>query len=267
MFDIDINFLKDRGLDESSKNQQKKGRKKQPIKTKVPLMIGGSVLVLLPLALLGYLYLLNGQKTETQAAIAKLEEQITSLEGQKKQVENLKQQLEKDKADREALVTVFDQIKPTSIVLAEISELAPKGIQITSVEQNAPENPTASAATGTATPVGIPAPSYTIKGFGKTHNDVNDFLIVLKGSEFLNPDKSVLLSTETVPSTLTISSQSDLAEQNKKIELPDVSSFVIKTQLTDKPASQLLEQLASRGALGLVTRIKNLEQIGAIERK
>lgn len=265
MYDIDVNFLKDRGLDQNSKNQPKKTRSRAPIQTKVPLFVGGALLLLLPLGALGYLSLLNSQKTETQAEIAKLEAEMKTLTEQKKSVQTLKEQLEKDKADREALVTVFDQIKPTSVVLAEISELAPKGIQIKSVEQTAAENSSSSAAT--AAPGGVPPVTYTIKGFGNNHNDVNDFLIVLKGSEFLNPDKTVLMTAEMIPSTLTAFSQAVLTAQKKKVELPEVASFVIKAQLTEKPASQLLEQLVNRGALGLVTRIKNLEQIGAIEKK
>lgn len=270
MYNIEINFLKDRGLDENVKNQQQRSRKKQPIETKIPVFIGGSLLVLLPLAALGYLSLLNGQKTQNQAALVSMESEIKQLSAQQSDAKTLQQQLDAAKAQRQALVTVFDQIKPASVVLQEISDLTPTGVQIKTIQQDTPPPPpqAAPAADGTPPPPApMPPLTFTITGVGRTHNDVNDLLIMLKGSEIFNPDKTILLSSELVNSQLTPSAQSQLTAQKKTLELPQVSSFVIRTELTDKPASQMLETLASRGALGLVTRIKQLQQIGAIETK
>lgn len=270
MYNIEINFLKDRGLDENLKNQPKRARKQQPIETKIPLIIGGSLLVLLPLAALGYLSMLNGQKTQTQADIASMENEIKKLSAQQADAKTLQQQLDVAKAQRQALVTVFDQIKPVSVILQEISDLTPAGVQINNVQQDTPPPPpqAAPAADGTPPPPApIPPVSFTITGFGRTHNDVNDLLIMLKGSEIFNPDKTILTSSQLVKSQLTSTAQAQLTAQKKTLELPQVTSFVIKTELSDKPASQMLQTLASRGALGLVTRIKQLQQIGAIETK
>ncbi|NEQ18297.1 MAG: fimbrial assembly protein, partial [Moorea sp. SIO3E2] len=50
-----------------------------------------------------------------------------------------------------------------------------------------------------------------------------------------------------------------------KYTLPKVVEYTIKTQLSDIPASEILKELDRKGAVGLVTRIRNLQSQGVIQ--
>ena len=55
-----------------------------------------------------------------------------------------------------------------------------------------------------------------------------------------------------------------MAEKDK-IKLPAEAEFTIQTALNDVPASDLLQELESNKATGLVTRIEALQQKGVVK--
>ncbi len=121
MYSLDVNFLKDRHL-----SQTGKGTPAAKISTAInlrkqtPLLIGVGVGAGL-LTLTGLLGLILGwQTSETQAKIQQLDAELGQLQAQSKKLEDMKAQLTAVGEENEALVTVFNQIRPWSAILQEI---------------------------------------------------------------------------------------------------------------------------------------------------
>ena len=93
LYNLDINFLNDRDPSNlppgGSNGPDDKGKPKAPIETKVPLMVGGAVMVILPLAALGYLLLLGQQQAKIKAEIQELDAKISTLESQNERIKNM----------------------------------------------------------------------------------------------------------------------------------------------------------------------------------
>jgi type IV pilus assembly protein PilN len=257
MYNFDINFLEDR----TSQEEIAKGTlSKKTIgrdESKIPLYIGGAILAALPLIALTLLFLTNKQKNEITAQISKIDAEIAQLQAQNTQLTDLQAQLTSTKESRQALVSVFNQIKPVSVVLQDISDQAPIGIQIDSIKQT--------TAAQEASPSAIPLVNITITGIARSYNEVNDFVLTLQRSDFLNKRRTRIVSTQETPNPNKIENLDGENQENVTVELPQVVRFAIETQLNDVPASELLPQLTNKGATGLVTRINTLKEKGAIE--
>jgi type IV pilus assembly protein PilN len=73
------------------------------------------------LALTGLLGLIVGwQTSETQVKIQQLDAELGQLQAESKKIEDLKAQLTAVEGENQALVTVFNQIRPWSAILQEI---------------------------------------------------------------------------------------------------------------------------------------------------
>lgn len=257
MYNLDINFLEDRTTQEEIAKGTLSKKSVGGNESKVPLYIGGAVLAALPLIALSLLFVTNKQKNEITAEIGKIDAEIAQLTAQNKQLTDLQTQLTSTKESRQALVSVFNQIKPVSVVLQDISDQAPIGIQIDSIKQTtAAEEPSSSE---------IPLVNITISGIARSYNEVNDFLLTLQRSDFLNKGRTRIVSTQETDNPNTIENLDGANQENVTVELPRVVQFVIETQLNDVPASELLPQLTNKGATGLVTRINTLKEKGAID--
>jgi len=154
-------------------------------------------------------------------------------------------------------VSVFDEIKPWSAMLREISFLTPPNVQIQSITQSGSRG-------------------LTIAGFADSYDDVNDFMLTLKASSFLNGNETRLTSTSLTvnPSTVATSrAQLEAADGDEPvaandsliISLGQVVSFNITTEINDVPSTELVNLLDSRGAIGFVSRIEALRQLGALD--
>jgi len=257
MYNLDINFLEDRTAQEEIAKGTLSKKTAGGNESKVPLYIGGALLAVLPLIALSLLFLTNKQKNDITAEISKIDSEITQLQVQNTQLTELQTQLTSTKESRQALVSVFNQIKPVSVVLQDISDQAPIGIQVNSIKQT--------TAADDLSPSGIPLVNITINGIARSYNEVNDFVLTLQRSDFLNKGRTKIISTQEIGNTNTIENPDAQNQNNVTIELPKVVQFVIETQLNDVPASELLPQLTNKGATGLVTRINTLKEKGAIE--
>jgi len=256
MYNLDINFLEDRTTQEEIAKGTLSKKTTGGNESKIPLYIGGAVLAALPLIALSLLFLTNKQKSEITAEISKIDSEIAQLQAQNTQLTDLQTQLTSTKESRQALVSVFNQIKPVSVVLQDISDQAPIGIQINSIKQTAASE---------LSPAGIPRVNITISGIARSYNEVNDFVLTLQRSDFLSKGRTRIVSTQETGNPNTIENLDGEKQNNVTVELPKVVQFVIETQLNDVPASELLPQLTNKGATGLVTRINTLKEKGAIE--
>jgi type IV pilus assembly protein PilN len=137
--------------------------------------------------------------------------------------------------------------------------------------------PTAAPAAGTpapspaGTPVAtlsadIPTTKLEIIGTAKSFDEVNNFLLTLKQSAFFNPDETQLLSATLTASVglVTVEPSANSTGKNvdkfNRLELPKVVDYKIQTSLKRIPAADLIRELERKGAVGLVTRIRSLQQ-------
>ncbi len=125
--------------------------------------------------------------------------------------------------------------------------------------------PAATPTTPTATlPPDVPTTKLDITGTAKSFDEVNNFILTLKQSAFFNPDDTQLRSatlgaapalTKTAPAT----GETGQAE-TRKLELPKVVQYNIRTSLRRTPAADAIRELERKGAVGLVTRLRSLQQ-------
>ena len=147
-----------------------------------------------------------------------------------------------------ALVTVFDQIKPWSAMMASVRETIPGGVQVTTVEQSEEEIE------------GQARQKVELRGVGLTFDDVNDFVLVLRRSPFLDPENTALVSSRLIenPETVTLP---DNAPPGTEVRQPKVVQYTIRSVLSDRPASELLAELESTLAVGLTSRIQTIQNL------
>ncbi|MEO0375732.1 MAG: PilN domain-containing protein [Cyanobacteria bacterium P01_A01_bin.17] len=255
MYSIEINLLNDRP-EYSQEIVASRGAGSGD--SKVPLLLGvaaaGSALGLV-LVSFGILSFLNQQQAAKEES---LDAQLAQLSPQVKEVEALQAQKKVVEDETAALATIFNQIKPWSAMLQDLSDRVPPTLQITKIEQtggaaapagNQPNN-AANADPNAAPPP--PANGLKLTGNAISFGDVNDFVLTLRKSPFLEDEKTQLTTSER--------------EQNSNnaggVELV---KHEVETEINAVPASELLQALNTTGASGLVTRINLLKQKGVIQ--
>lgn len=174
MYGLDVNFLKDRATFQSNSSEKKRGRK-APVAAGdfTPLFIGGAVAAF-TLALVGTgWWFLQAKNGELEQNIAQLEQENQKLEAEIGNINKIRAEITQVKSETQALVTVFDQIRPWSAMLQDVRDRIPATVQLDSVKQITPPAPATSNADAP-----VPANNASaieIAGFSRTFNDVNDF--------------------------------------------------------------------------------------------
>ncbi|BAY85542.1 fimbrial assembly family protein [Calothrix parasitica NIES-267] len=255
MYSLDINFLKDRPGGPGQGNQGET-KKKAAISAgdMTPIYTGVAVAVILPGLLgLGLLYV-QGQN-------ASIDEQITALEGKNQELEsklgNIKQkeqEIAAIKTETQALVSVFDQIRPWSAMLQSLRVRIPARVRIENVKQIPPES---SRDGSTANLAG----GIEITGTARSFNDVNDFLLSLQQSPLFKSSEGKIVTAELIDGPLP-----DNIPDGVSYKPPQIVKYTIVSQLTDVPASELMRELEQRGAVGLVNRIRSLQRTGVFQK-
>jgi type IV pilus assembly protein PilN len=262
MYSIEINLLNDRP-EYSQDSVASRGTRSGD--SKVPLLLGvaaaGSALGLV-LVSFGILSFLNQQQIAKEES---LDAQLAQLAPQVKEVESLQAQEKVVKDETAALATIFNQIKPWSAMLQDLSDRVPPTLQITKIEQTGgaaatppaggqPNNNAANAATAdpNAAPPSPPANGLKLTGNAISFGDVNDFVLTLRKSPFLIDEKTKLTTSER-------------EENGTNAEGVELVKHELETEINAVPASDLLQALNTTGASGLVTRINLLKQKGVIQ--
>ncbi|MBD2344513.1 PilN domain-containing protein [Anabaena subtropica] len=253
MYGLDINFLKDRPAYQPK--AEKKSGAKLPAGNLLPVYLGVGVGLCLPLFVGGGLWFLQAKTGELEQAIALLDEENKKLDAEIVSINKIKEQVNAVKAETQSLVTVFDQIRPWSAMLEDLRDRIPATVQIENVRQTAPTPPTAGQ------PPGNPAGGIEITGLARSFNDVNDFLLVLQQSRFLKSTDSKIITASLVDAPLPPSRGNGV-----QIKPPQVVKYTIQSSLSDVPASELIRELEQKGTVGLVTRIRAMQQTGVITR-
>lgn len=273
MYSLDINFLKDRpeyrpqvGTDAPKRTRQ--------VGATTPLIVGVLVGLLLPAAVGGLWFFLQQQNAALTTEISGLDEEIKRQQIEQQKITNLNKQIGEVNAQTTALATVFNQIKPWSAMLQDIRERIPPGVQITNIQQtqvadtNQPTpspSPAASPSPNTPPPAPKQVTQLEISGTARSFDDVNYFLLTLQRSPFFQNDQTQLISAELVRNSnrldVKVPQNRNQSGATVTYELPKVVQYKISTSLNDIPASELLQELNRKGAVGLVTRIRTLQQI------
>ena len=252
MYNLNINFLKDRKLDTQTSDSLARKKQTTPINERIPIVAGVAAGLALIVVSGAALLIINQQKAKTEKQIAVIESEINKLKGQNEEVQKLQAQIAEVEEDTEALVSVFKNIKPWSALLEEISLVIPPTVQIKSINQSGNK-------------------TLTLTGMASSYDDVNDFVLTLKKSRFLDSEETSLNKSNSSNNPNSVkfpeipeSEDSRSDEEQPIVTLSNVVNFSITTEISDISASELINELNRRGAIGLVNRIRTLEKKGII---
>ena len=100
-----------------------------------------------------------------------------------------------------------------------------------------------------------------------TFTQINDFVLLLNQSPFFNSEKTKLIEAKLEENSTQLVAKSAEADSGvTKPQLQPVVKYTIETYLSRATASEMLTELQKNGALGLVNRIKTLEEKGVIKK-
>ncbi|MBR8840310.1 MAG: PilN domain-containing protein [Stigonema ocellatum SAG 48.90 = DSM 106950] len=256
MYSLDINFLKDRP--EYQPVSKKKGKIAFPAGNFTPVYLGVALGVFFPvLAGLSW-WFLQAKNAELVQHIAQLEQEKQKLDQQIGNINKIKEETNQVKSETQALVTVFDQIRPWSAMLQDLRDRIPATVQLENIKQipaTAPEK---------GQPSPNPAGGLELTGFARSFNDVNDFLLTLQNSRFLKSTETKIMTAELVDAP--ISPGAAQSPNGVAIKPPQIVKYTIQSFLSDVPASELMRELEQKGTVGLVARIRSLQQTGVIKK-
>ncbi|GAA6615686.1 PilN domain-containing protein [Scytonema sp. NUACC26] len=255
MYSLDINFLKDRPAYNKTSEKKPRGKISLPAGDLTPLYIGVGAGLALPILIGTSWWILESKNAELGQAIVQLEQEKQSLEGQIGSINKIKEETNKIKQETQALVTVFDQIRPWSAMLQDLRDRIPKTVQIETIKQIAPSAPVAGQ------PAPNPAGGIEIVGVARSFNQVNDFMLTLQQSRFLKGTETRITTAELidapVPAGVTLP---------QGFKPPQIVRYTIQSSMSDVPASELMRELEQKGTVGLVSRIRNLQKTGVLQK-
>lgn len=276
MYSLDINFLNDR---QQRPSEASLGRTRTRKSSALPLYLGLAAAIALPALVGGFWLLLQSQNQRLAEEQAELDSQLTALDAQLEVINGINAQVNQIEAENRALATVFDRIKPWSAVLQDIRGRVPGNVQINQIEQVEAEAPARPAATPSPSPSpGAEAPAATtppepeppgsvvrITGYARSFNDVNDFVLTLQRSPFLEAEDVKLVSSQLVENPTEVEFSNQVSNREIQVELPRIVEYTIEGNLTNLPASALLQDLERTLSVGLATRIQALRDRGVMQ--
>jgi type IV pilus assembly protein PilN len=108
-----------------------------------------------------------------------------------------------------------------------------------------------------------------ISGSARSFDEVNYFLLALQRSPFFKSNETQLVKAELGdnPNKVEVTAPQNKTQSGPTVTytLPKTVDYQIQTSLSDIPASELLRELDRKGAVGLVTRIRTLQEKGVIQ--
>lgn len=247
MYPLDINFLKDRGLDTPTETISKAPKKPTPIAEKIPIFVGGIFAVVAVFSSWNYANSFESKQAEAESRIQELDTEIAKRQGENTSLEEMEAQVQKARAETRALVGVFDRIRPWSALLQEVSDRTPPGVQVNSLSQSGSGNDL----------------KLQISGSARSFDDVNDFVLFLQRSPFFDKKEIILGNVNAGSLSIDITNKEELPD-NVSLTIPEGVSYNITAQLSNTPPSRLIKELNNKGSIGLLTRLKTLEKKGAI---
>ncbi|MGB7085720.1 MAG: PilN domain-containing protein [Phormidesmis sp.] len=246
MYGIDINFLNDRA--ERPVEAIVAVNRTAPAQ-KTPLLIGLGVAIAAIASVGGYWMILQHQQKGLIAQNSQLDSQLSELQQKLAKVDTIRQQTQAIETEIQSLAGVFERIRPWSAIVRDVQGRIPSRTQISRLVQTAP-------AEG-----GSVAGGLELSGNACSFNDVNDFLLTLKSSPFLEAESINIVNAalgQTVPGRCPGES-----EDGEPLALV---TYTLTSDIKSLPAAALLEELnRQQEATGLADLIRALQATGAIE--
>ncbi len=276
MYNLDINFLRDRQPNQSIDLNRDFVPKKEPsLADKIPLALGAFVFILAPAITFMYLKNVQASTAEVKTEIQQIESEIADLGNQNKKIDAVNAELDTVQKETTALVGVFEKIKPWAAIMQEVSDRTPPGVLVESIQQTggvvAPASDSNAAkdakdkdteAAEATPPPATDTTGINLAGVARSYEDVNDFVLFLQRSPFFNRQQVRLNEASLTSFPVEIENQDQLPK-NATLEIPEGIKFTISAQLNNAPASQLQEEIEKKGSIGLATRLNTLERKGA----
>ncbi|AFZ42378.1 Fimbrial assembly family protein [Halothece sp. PCC 7418] len=249
MYSLDVNFLRERRKrEEPAKVTEDQGTQSLPsLEGNLPLIIGAVVGLAVPATVGGFWYLTNLQKAQVQREITTLEQEFSQLQSQQQQVTQKQEELAQAESNLTALANIFNKVKPLSAILEDVRDRAPDNVQINNLQQ--------SESQGTI--------AFNLQGVGESYEAVNYFALTLQRSPLVQA-KTVNLET-AAQGNYNLELTGDLPPIVGELSPQPIVNYTLSFQLNDQSASELLPVLQEQGAIGLVTRIRTLEQKGIVQ--
>ncbi|MGL5793000.1 MAG: PilN domain-containing protein [Waterburya sp.] len=247
MYNLDINFLRDRGIEKTVDTSSLAQTKEPSLADKIPIAVGVIIALIAPAITFGYLQSVNAKTATIEAEIKQLESEIADLGNQNKKLDAVNQEIEAIEIETTAFIQVFENIKSWAAIMQEVSDRTPPGVQVDSIQQGGEAGAT----------------NISIAGVARSYNDINDFVLFLQRSPFFDGKQIKLNGASLTEFPIEIENKDDLPDK-ASLELPSGIKYTISAQLNNVPSSQLIKEISEKGSVGLVTRLKTLESKGAI---
>jgi len=263
MYGIDINFLNDR-KDRPVEAIVPVAQRSAPSTTKLPLLIGVGVAIAALAGVGGYWMILQSQQKGLMAQQTELDSRLAELQQKLAQVDTVRQQTQAIDSEITALAGVFERIRPWSAIVRDVQGRTPSRTQISQLAQTAPAEGEAAATAETGASAVAPvsaAGGLELSGNACSFDDVNDFMLTLQNSPFLE-SKSVEITKadlgEIVPGRCP--GDPDTGEPLALV------SYTIASDIKSIPATELLDELnRQQESTGLAARIRALQETGALK--
>ena len=248
MYNLDINFLRERNPESSVDLSNDFAQKKEPtLADKIPIALGAFVFLLTPAITFMYMRNVQASTATLEGEIQQIESEIADLGNQNQKVEQVNAEIQQVQQETAALVGVFEKIKPWAAIMQEVSDRTPPGVLVESLQQS-----------GSGSSTGI-----NITGVARSYEDINDFVLFLQRSPFFNGKQIRLNGASSTNFSVELENEDDLdLPDYASLEIPEVIKYTISAQLNNVPSSQLKEEIEEKGSLGLVTRLNTLERKG-----
>ena len=264
MYGIDINFLNDR-VDRPMEAIVPVKKSAGSTENKAPLLMGLGVAIAAFACVGGSWIVFQQQQKSLVAENTVLDSQLAELQTKLAKVDTVRQQTQAVESEVQALASVFERIRPWSAIVRDVQGRIPSRTQISRLIQNAPgDAPAASAAPAAPAEGAAPgsaAGGLEIGGNACSFNDVNDFLLTLKNSPFLEGE-SVEITEASLGQEVPGRCPGE-AENGSPLALV---AYTIKADIKSIPATALLDELTrQQESTGLAARIRALQATGAIE--
>jgi len=250
MYSLDINFLKDRPEYGAAAAAPRRAAATGSLPLILGLLVG-----LIPVAgAFGLMFFLQSQNATLTAESGALDATLADLQKSQEEATAINEQIAGINSVTTDFINVFNLIKPWSAVLQSLSDQVPSGVQFNSIQE---------------TETGV-----NITGLAQSHDQVNDFILSLQRSPLFDAKAVTLTESKLVDNPTEVTLQ-ELATQpgegtqtappTIEVTLPQVVEYSIAAQFTTVGASEILKELDSKGAVGLVARIEALRKSGVLE--
>jgi type IV pilus assembly protein PilN len=279
MYSLDINFLKYHPDYQKKSPVKTTGKKASSVNLAdlVPVYIGLGVGLVLPGIVFAALSFMQMQTEQLTQEITKYEDEGKTLDVKITNLNKIKSDTKALQSQTTALIKVFDQIRPWSAMLKDLRDRIPPRVQIETIKQTPPLLATAATPT-TANNPNIPtaptAGTLEISGYARGYADVNDFMLSLSQSKFIDGEQTKIKTAELLdapPITGFVIVKDDKATAKPggaevKIKPPQVVKYTIKASLSTTPATELIDELKKKGTSGLVTRLRNIKSAEEVKK-